>query len=319
MTDQTAVTLDAPETGRFVCPPDHLHGRTVTCYKTHRCRCQPCRDRCARVEREKYAKKKAGTYRPMVTGARAAAWVLYLEREGMTQKAICARAGVSDVTVRRLVNGIGEKILASTERAILAVKPVPCAQAGGRVDATGTRRRLGALMMLGYTGVELSARLGKSRGVVCNYLHQTMVIESTRDAVIELYDELSMTIPPETVERRKAKTWAEKAGHVPPLCWDEDTIDDPGAEPDIESIAKVRLDRIDSDVIRSAIEGEKPEMSPLERREAVRTLVEYRWSSKRVAAHIGCAARTVDRIRKKLALPAHLVNDTHYKDGTLAA
>lgn len=28
---------------RHICPPDHKHGKTHTCYNTHRCRCVGCR------------------------------------------------------------------------------------------------------------------------------------------------------------------------------------------------------------------------------------------------------------------------------------
>ena len=27
----------------FVCPPDHKHGETLTCYGKHKCRCGDCR------------------------------------------------------------------------------------------------------------------------------------------------------------------------------------------------------------------------------------------------------------------------------------
>ena len=27
-----------------ICPPDHAHAATATCYTGHACRCQPCRD-----------------------------------------------------------------------------------------------------------------------------------------------------------------------------------------------------------------------------------------------------------------------------------
>ena len=28
---------------KHICPPDHRHGVTSTCYNSHRCRCEPCR------------------------------------------------------------------------------------------------------------------------------------------------------------------------------------------------------------------------------------------------------------------------------------
>lgn len=28
----------------MMCPPDHAHADTTSCYTAHKCRCQPCRD-----------------------------------------------------------------------------------------------------------------------------------------------------------------------------------------------------------------------------------------------------------------------------------
>lgn len=37
---------------RAVCPPDHRHGETMTCYGEHRCRCASCLEGNARRKRE---------------------------------------------------------------------------------------------------------------------------------------------------------------------------------------------------------------------------------------------------------------------------
>ena len=34
-----------------ICPPDHRHGANTTCYRTHRCRCVPCRQSNAELAR----------------------------------------------------------------------------------------------------------------------------------------------------------------------------------------------------------------------------------------------------------------------------
>jgi transposase len=245
---------------------------------------------------------------------------MYLEREGMTRKAIAERSGVSDFTLRRIVNGVGKKILPSTERAILAVQPYEAPRAGGRVDGTGTRRRLGALMALGYTTVELSAMLGASRAKASKAARSERVTITTRTAVKDLYDRLSMTVPELTVSRAKSRSHALKLGHLPPLEWDDEAIDDPNYIPEAPTVEdEFTLTRRDEYLIDAAIEGKRPALSPPERREVITVLNERRWSSRKIAKHIGCSTRTIDRIRKELGLPIYLANNTHHRNGTLAA
>jgi transcriptional regulator with XRE-family HTH domain len=243
---------------------------------------------------------------------------MYLEREGMTQKAIADRSGVSDFTLRRIVNGVGKKILPSTERAILAVQPFEAPRSGGRVDATGTRRRLGALMALGYTTVELSAMLNGARSKVSTAARAERVTIHTRAAVKDLYDRLSMTVPELTVIRARTRAYALKQGHLPPLEWDDDLIDDPGFVPEAPTVEDgMSLTRYDESLIDAALEGKRPALSPPERREAIAVLNERRWSARSIAKHIGCSAKTVERVRAELGLPIYLSSTP--KNGRLAA
>jgi hypothetical protein len=98
-----------------------------------------------------------------------------------------------------------------------------------RVDSVGISRRLQALVALGYNTVELGRLLDRSPAWVSQLLHnrKPKVNGDTARDVIELYDQLSMTPGPS----QQARDRAIRRGWMPPLAWDEDTIDDPAAAP----------------------------------------------------------------------------------------
>lgn len=101
----------------------------------------------------------------------------------------------------------------------------------GMPDATGTARRLQALAALGWPPSVLARRIGVSRStfehIVKGHIQRTSA--GVVAAVSDLYEELSMTPGPSDHWRRIA---ADK-GWAPPLAWDDDTIDDPDAKPDL--------------------------------------------------------------------------------------
>lgn len=242
-------------TEKYECGPEHLHGRTVTCYKTHGCRCAACTERATRAAREHAARKRAGVIHfvpigPMVNH------VLALTAAGMSYKAIGEKSGVAKETISRIMRGKQTRIHHVTARAVLAVMPEESPRAGGGVDATGTRRRLGALMALGYTTVELSAMMGRKRGTVSVLLRQDHVTIRTREVVKQLFEKLSMTVPPETPGAKRARTTAAQLGYPPPLSWDD--IDNDPEPVEIEPEDRLHkgwvLDELD--MLREA--GESP-------------------------------------------------------------
>jgi hypothetical protein len=95
-------------------------------------------------------------------------------------------------------------------------------------NATGTHRKLRALMRIGWTSRHISEAAGwQTAEAVSEILKRTRVRIATRDAISDVYDRLSMTPGPSALNRRRA----ERAGWAPPLAWDDETIDDPNAEP----------------------------------------------------------------------------------------
>ncbi|MCW2900008.1 MAG: hypothetical protein JWO67_2273, partial [Streptosporangiaceae bacterium] len=144
--------------------------------------------------------------------------------------------------VRNLLHGRpgrepAKRIRPETAAAILAVQPkVQDLWAGARVDATGTHRRLQALVALGHSQARLAARLGQTGPNFCRMMRASQVRAATARAVLDLYRELWLQPPPETTryERNsasRARNFAEGHGWVLPAAWDDGAIDDPDARP----------------------------------------------------------------------------------------
>ena len=104
------------------------------------------------------------------------------------------------------------------------------------LDATGTRRRLQALIWNGWSLSTLAGRYGCTPKGVRRMLAYERVGQGTAGKVRALYDDLWDQSPPQGTpyERRAVTTargYARERGWVPPLAWDEDAIDDPAAVP----------------------------------------------------------------------------------------
>jgi hypothetical protein len=100
------------------------------------------------------------------------------------------------------------------------------------IDSTGTIRRIRALQALGWRFMDIDTAMGcdpnSPNASRChNYTHHPKVHIDNALAVAAVYERLSMTFGPSAALRRMAP----RKGWAPPLCWDEDTIDDPDAEP----------------------------------------------------------------------------------------
>lgn len=129
------------------------------------------------------------------------------------------------------------------------------------VPAAGTVRRLQALVALGYSWSRLSKHLGVTvtRAAQIGLLPITgHVNRRTAARVKALYDELSTT--PGT--DRYALTVARRHGFYPPLAWDDDTIDDPAAQP---QLGDPDADVVDEVAARRVLDGEDIPLTDAER------------------------------------------------------
>ena len=87
------------------------------------------------------------------------------------------------------------------------------------LDATGTRRRVQALMRLGWSLNTIAELAGVGAGTVsriANGLNPT-VWRRVADSIAEVYDELHLTTGPAAAVARRAAG----RGWAPPLAWDD--------------------------------------------------------------------------------------------------
>lgn len=154
-----------------------------------------------------------------------------IAQHGVSVRSIGEVAGTGPAIISDLNRGIRRGMMKETEAKILAVTPAAIfsrPNQTGYVPSIGARRRLQALLVMGWRHQDLSPRLGFRTGTL-NHQAGEWISQRKHDAVKELYAQLWNVKGPATAlsVRRIAK-----AGYAPPLAWDDDTIDDPAATPD---------------------------------------------------------------------------------------
>jgi hypothetical protein len=113
------------------------------------------------------------------------------------------------------------------------------------LDATGSKRMLGALMAIGYPGQTLSRIMKREPSWISKFMRQELVQKATARRIKQVYDALWDKPRPTSTAGEKhaasyAKTMAQRWGYPPPLAWDDDTINDPAAQPYVGKSKSVR-------------------------------------------------------------------------------
>lgn len=218
-------------------PARHQHG-TRAAYVLDRCRCLPCkvanREGMARAKRAKlYGRGR------LVDAGPVRAHVQQLQAEGMGWKRIARAAGVHTSTVGVLLYGRGgddprpprKQISRGLAEKLLAVRPDPAL-----LPSVGVRRRLQALIAIGWNRAELCRRLDIQRSNFDNFLDSDQSSRATTAKVGALFSELWDRRPPEDRWARASRAYAASRGWAPPAAWDD--IDDPDEVPKGVGVAK---------------------------------------------------------------------------------
>lgn len=288
---------------------NHEHG-TYAAYVLDLCRCEPCATANRLYERNRTRQQAYGRWNGYTDAEPARQHVHALMAQGMGLKRIVAVSDVSQGVLWKLMYGKrrpdgsqipSRRIKPETERRILAVKAdlAPAI----KVDSTGTRRRLQALIALGWSVGQISKRSGLDRQRLDGALHGRDVIKATRDAVTALYDELWDAPPPETNQRERiaasrSRRRAALNGWVPPLAWDDDTIDDPSAT----STLADGCEELDELAVELAMAGKPVSLTAAETTEALKRMVALRLSDEQIATRLHVSSRTVLRWRQREGL-----------------
>jgi transcriptional regulator with XRE-family HTH domain len=224
----------------------HPHGDRVR-YVIDKCRCRPCRDAASAYQRDLERRHLYGkvTY---VNADPARAHVASLQAQGMGWKRIAHAADIDTSVMWKLIYGDSTRNMApskrirpATETAILSV--TLDLAGGAKIDSIGTTRRIQALVAIGWSQSKIAARLGVTPANFLGLAHgRTGVTAGRAKDVADLYDQLWDQTPPRAGQRDKIAysrsiRYAALAGWVVPMAWDEDTIDNPDASPDVVGIS----------------------------------------------------------------------------------
>ena len=284
----------------------HEHGALIA-YQKDECRCLQCRAANAAATRVRNRDLTYGRWSPLVDADLVRAHLEQLRDIGLGVPRIAYLADVSERWLRRIMNGhngqLQAHVRADTARRILAVDAEHDNLAPNRkIDGTGTRRRLQALVALGWPPAWIAERLGRDRGNFrMTLLAGDEVTARTASDVATLYDELWNTRPEPRNPRGEraiadAQAMATQRQWLTPLAWDDiDTDPEPPTPPGDA------LDDIDEIAIELALSGRSVRLSqlpPAEQNEVVRRLTENGKSVRDIAEQLATSTRTVSRRRR---------------------
>lgn len=164
------------------------------------------------------------------TSARRRLWQLHAQ--GYSAAVLAVLTGTDPSHLRRLMkdpdSGRGHRWVARDhERRILEAEfDLDLVPGASRVPAWSTRRRVQALVAIGWSLGQLGARAGVSRASVHDSIQRDEVSAATARRYRDLYTELENTPGPS----QRSRTEAYRKGWPPPAAWDD--IDDFAEEPD---------------------------------------------------------------------------------------
>ena len=287
----------------------HLHG-TRTAYVRDRCRCPGCTAANTAVSNRLRRERAYGRWKPFVDAAPSRAHIASLRAAGIGVDQIAKLAGLSPGHLRGLVYPSGNgrppfpKIRRETAKRILTV-PVRASSraANSRIDATGTRRRLQALVAIGWAPKWLARELDRSPTSLRRSMAGRSVTARTARRVRELSQRLWAAEPPRLLAARcrasaAARAYAAEHAWLPPLAWDDiDHDPDPAPTADVPGFGDDGLDEI---AIERAMSGDAGvRLTYAEQVEVVRRLSDRGRSIPAIAAALSTSTRTVSRYRKR--------------------
>ena len=248
---------------------DHRHGQRAT-YVLDRCRCTPCAKASATYETNRTRQHAYGRWDHYVDAEPSRTHIRSLTGQGMGLKRITAVSDVSQGLLWKLMYGKtqpdgsrtpSQRVRRDTEKRILAIG-LNLAD-GAKIPACGSRRRIQALMCLGYSQSVIAERVGILPSNFSQTLHHgTDILVSTAKAIEQVYDDLSMTPNhPEDwrgkISASRSRRYAAEHLYVPPLGWDDDTIDNPFMEPQwVENIPHTQTP-VDEVAVQRAVDGDR--------------------------------------------------------------
>ena len=281
----------------------HQHGTSLA-YDKDGCRCWPCTHDHSRHDHAERYRTATGTSSYVPAGpARAHVEQLL---QVLTLSQIEQRSGVHRTAIRVLLGDFpsrpaSKRITRATEQRLLAVRADRIgAETTGLVDGTGTRRRLQALVAIGWPQKTLAERLGMLPGNLSKVIYGDAVRVATRDAVRALYDELSLTVPGPSRGATIARNLAAARDWPAPLAWDDDVLDDPAASPHSDDVDE---DLVDELAIEHVLDGHRLQLTGATLHAAVHVLAAAGHQPAAIAERLGVDLRQAQRLRDRPDAP----------------
>lgn len=222
-------------------PAALVHG-TQAAYTHGRCRCPRCRRAHRNYDRHRSRMIAYGRWRPLVDAESVRAHLRELAAAGLGYRRVAELAGVSEGVTRGLLYGRpvdgkppSSRIRVESAARLLAVRPgLDQQRPYGVVDGAGARRRLQALVAMGWPQRHLAALVGVTEHTMGQLLGSTRGVQvATAQAAWEVYDQLWARRGPSN----RARARAHRRGWVGPLAWDDASVDDPQVPPDVGASA----------------------------------------------------------------------------------
>lgn len=284
--------------------PEHGEmARYLGCGSRPPCRCLVC-VRGARRSKKLSDARRARGVKGYTPSAPLTAHVRGLVRSGRSLQGIADETGLSVTTVGRIRAGGGAPVWLTTAERLLAARPVQDPKA--LVGATGTVRRLQALVVMGHAQKTLAAE------IPCAYTYISMLTHDRRDrvttvteqAVRRMYGRLSMTSGPSG----HGRALAARYGWHGPLAWDDDTIDDPTAVPQLDAPPAGYTEG--DDVAARFLMGESVVLDKTARREVLAHLMEWTQSTPaEIGDRLGMSEDAVSRSWERVKARARVEGD----------
>lgn len=271
----------------------------------HSAGCIHCQTYGRTIARRRYRLRKLGVPVGYIDAAAARRHAEKLHATGMTIRQIGRGANLTEASMRDILYGRTQKIHAEVHEAVLAVKPEPT-RWRNHILVTGTRRRLQALNAIGYGYDDLASLLGSSESAIRRLAAgHAKFVSTERDAQVQrLYEQIADR-PPAQPSLRVLRNAARK-GWLPPICWDDDTIDDPNAAPYLPGTPDADIDYDEAKVLR-AVDGHLPyeQLTRAEAADTVRRLNRRGLTDGEIGRIVHASTNTICRRRLRMGLPAN--------------
>ncbi|MFF0055617.1 hypothetical protein ACFYRI_14630 [Streptomyces microflavus] len=246
------------------------------------CLCKPCKDARRRTNKLFRVNRERGV--TSFVDPAPAQQHLQLLHQTMAWDDLAAATGLPLSTINLIYAGRRTKIRRETHNKILNTQPRP--SRAQLVDVTGSMRRVQALMRVGHSLRVIATECRASRNRIHSISNgaQDTIRREFAERIAEAYKRLAFRPPARDRFTARTINSAIARGLHGPLAWDDETIEDPNASPDVGSTR----DQLNRDELAA------------HRRADVAHLDGFGVSVEEIARRLGMAESTVKGIVKEL-------------------